>query len=280
MREKPRAGDNGAVDRRHRWRMQETAKTGASLRRMILLTVWVLTYAMRSSVDARDFSPQDIASRFFETVGQGESDAAYAMTSDEFRRSATQARLWTYLESYELTKLRELEWDRTTRTDEGVRLEGIATTTTDDRIALTLRMVEREGAWRLHRIDAKHAGEREIPDTDVLLATIRRDTQVFVGALEAGDMTAFRSIIAATWQSQVSAEQLLDTYQPLIAYLAPLKKATASEPTLVSTPRFDDNGFLVAMAFFRGDQKPALVQAKYHQEGSDWKLVGLTVNAR
>lgn len=260
--------------------MKAAAKTGASLRRTILLTVWVFTYAMGSSLDARDFSPQDIASRFFETVGQGEADAAYAMTSDEFRGSATQARLWTYLESYGLTKLRELEWDRTARTDEGVRLEGTATTTADDRIAITLRMVEREGAWRLHRIDAKPTGEREIPGADVLLAKIHRDTQVFVGALEAGDMTAFRSIIAATWQSQISAEQLLDTYQPLIAYLAPLQKAMASDPTLVSTPRFDNNGFLVAMAFFRGDQKPVLVQAKYHREGSDWKLVGLTVNAR
>lgn len=230
------------------------------------------------------------ADDFFAMVKQGHLQKAYDGLSQGFKNNTSFEKFKMFLESKSLLSVNETSWTSRSFENSSGKIEGSVTTEDGGTVPLKISLVKEAGAWKIHGITTSPVGVPqpqeagppatvvlEMPSNDKLVELTRETTSVFGKAVDTKDMSLFRNYISKLWQNQYSVEQLEEAYSSLYKLGAKWASLDNLSPIFHKPPEQDNNGVIIISGYY--PTKPDLLtfQYKYIPEGTEWKLLGLSV---
>lgn len=228
----------------------------------------------------RSTGPIRVAEQFFADLGAENFQAAYELTSKDFRAHVTQenfaARLGPAFKSYDRTL-----WSL--RRTDGItaKLQGRALRKDGSILPFTLTLLREEGrVWRIASVLSLTLPEEDKPSppSEAEAQSLADDTlNEFRLAILHKDFTSFYTRASDLLKADTKAETILSGYRKLIDAKLGLWDARGPLPVLSQPPRLNELGFLEV----RGTQ--ILPKGKiefsftYTLEQGTWKLRGFEI---
>ena len=123
------------------------------------------------------------------------------------------------------------------------------------------------------------ASSADVPAGGELDSLTGATMESFNTALQSDDFTDFYSQISDTWQNQITADKLQETFAPLVKAKVDLTPKTGSKPTYSPKSALNEDGSLVVNGSYQTAQgKTAQFKLTYVKEDAGWKLLGIRVN--
>jgi hypothetical protein len=259
----------------------------------------------------------DAAEGFFKEVQAHNYDKAYAMLSEDFRRSTSEQEMIAFLKQNGLDTFQSASWGN--RSFEGKRgqLEGSITTASGGAVPLKISFVEAaDGTWQIYSIVKPAAGTKVITDDKTTSATqtqseqksaattqnILSDTKAgnnsspaanqpyidlvrgtirdFAVSINQKSMAQLRNNSAKLFRDQVGLETFDQAFATYMKLGVDFTALDAMQPHFTSEPRIDENGGLHLEGYYETKPKRFYFSLIYTQEEGQWKLVDIHVDIR
>ncbi|MFH2056491.1 MAG: hypothetical protein ABIJ61_11070 [bacterium] len=229
----------------------------------------------------------EVADKFFQAVAANDYEAAYALVSSGFRRSATVEKMRDFLESRGLDEYASANWSSWEITTEQGTLEGTITTTDGSSIPVTVILVKSGEDWRIHYIDAGAAGvsdeesaEITMPEDDALKVLATESVLELAAAINAKDFTDFYNYTAELWQAQSEPQELQGYFQEFVDEGIDMTYIKDMEPVFSEPPAIDEDDVLHLKGYFTSQPSMTYFELDYLYEHPSWRLIGINVEVK
>jgi hypothetical protein len=232
------------------------------------------------------------AEAFFTAVKANDTVAIQSQLSANFKQAVDEARLAGFIKTNGIDRFKSASWGgRSVNTSGGVQtgeLDGSITLDDGGLVPIKIKFIKEGGAWKILSLEKAKAGISEdgksagagIPANDQLVRMVNDTTQVFGRSLRDKSMQGFYGYISQVWQQQISVDALNKIFKPFIDAELDLSGLKGISPVFDTQPALDDNGVLIVKGYYPSKPLRVLFTQKYVLEGSEWKLLGINVNAK
>ncbi|CAN5524462.1 hypothetical protein BH20VER1_BH20VER1_11040 [soil metagenome] len=153
------------------------------------------------------------------------------------------------------------------------------------KVEFRLQYVYEKTAWKLPgiKVDVVPAasGEGKIPSEKEARAMVLDSLLAFNRAVQQKSFVDFhKQKIGSLWRAQITAGQLLDTFETFIEQEADISGIAKLEPTFDKPPAINEDGMLELNGFYKTKPNRVRFQLGYVFEEPEWKLVRVNVQVR
>jgi hypothetical protein len=241
----------------------------------VLIGVTVAVVALVSIVFWATGGITKTADDFFAAARSGDLDAAYALTSQQFREGLSQEDLARFLKASKLDQVADTSWSsRSIQADTGT-VEGSVTTTSGAKIPLTIKLVKEDDAWKIITIDSTLAGlgkdsvmSTDTPPPDEQQRMVLADTRQMIEAIIDDDLPHFLE----RWIKGAENEDFKTGFATLRPYSRAMVALAQKAPEITGVS-MDKKGILSLEGTYRGNGNRAVAQFRYRKIGGEWKIV-------
>ncbi|WP_128892602.1 hypothetical protein [Erythrobacter sp. HKB08] len=215
----------------------------------------------------------DAADEFFAAAGEGDYEAAHALTSKDLQRTLSAEGLQQYLERNGLDEVTDTSWSsRSIENDIGT-VEGSVTTASGAKIPITLSLVKEGEDWRITFIERGRSGvggdsgAPPLPTLEEQQSMIQSDTRQLATAL----MQDNPQIFLDRWLEQATAETLGQGFrdaQPLGQRMLVL----ANETPEMEDAYIDGRGLLTLAGTFENARDKARISFTYLRRNGEARI--------
>jgi hypothetical protein len=125
-----------------------------------------------------------------------------------------------------------------------------------------------------------HGATPKMPGAKELKALAFDSLFAFNQAVQKKDFTQFhQQRLAAEFRKQFPVEKFAAAFQVFVDKGYDISNIAKAEPVFDPAPAFDSDGFLVLKGHYPTRPNKVTFKLTYTQEGSDWKLMGINVQA-
>ena len=125
---------------------------------MVILIVVVLIAAIAAAVFYLTSNVTRAADSFFTLVRNGNTQAAYALTAQEFRAATSESQFAAFLKSSSIADYESATWNSRSISNNTGELEGSLKTKSGGVIPIKLKFVKEGGSWKILSIEKPSAG--------------------------------------------------------------------------------------------------------------------------
>lgn len=249
-----------------------------SVAALIVMLVFYITAGMVDSADA-----------FFTAVKQKDMTTARTYLAEDFKAHTDEKALTEFLANSAILNFKESSWSNREISNGRGELVGTITTETGGVVPIKLSFVKENEAWKIYSIQKPTAGlqtetsstsSSSIPTQAEQMTLVKQSMHDFLISVTAKDMTHFRSTLSKLWQDQFTTEQLNQGFKAIIDEKADWSVLENFTPVLSSDTKIDNNGVLLLTGHYPTQPSQVQFEQKYIYEGTAWKLVGFSVQAK
>jgi hypothetical protein len=230
----------------------------------------------------------EVANEFFIHVKTKHYDDAYAMLSEDFRKSTPENTFKKFLIDNALTEYKSASWtDRSFENNMG-KLEGTISTKSGGSIPLTINFIKGETGWKIYSIYKKPTGimteeksaektaseKPEIPSKEAITAMTQESTLLFANAVKAKDMSGFYAKISKFWQEKTSVDELNKAFKPFMDAGIDFTVLKNLQPIFDKEPTLSEYNELIIEGHYPTTPSVAKFRNIYLKEDGAWKLTG------
>lgn len=228
----------------------------------------------------------DSANAFFTAVQQKDMVKARTYLAEDFKASTDEKALTEFLAKSTLLNFKESSWSNRQITNGRGELDGSITTETGGVVPIKLSFVKENEAWKIYSIQKPTAGLQvenaspSLPAQAEQIALVKQSMHDFLVSVDKKDMEHFRSTVSNLWQQQFTTEKFNQSFKAITDNGANWSALESVEPVLSAEAKMDENGVLLLVGHY--PTKPSQVQfeQKYIYEGTAWKLIGFSIEAK
>ncbi len=230
----------------------------------------------------------EVANEFFIHVKTKHYDDAYAMLSEDFRKSTPEEKFEKFLINNALTEYKSASWtDRSFENNMG-KLEGTIATKTGGSIPLTINFIKGENGWKIYSIykkptgivtdDKSDSGEKkekaQVPSKEDIVTMTQESTLLFANAINAKSMAGFYDNISKFWQGKTSVNELNKAFQPFMDAGIDFTVLKDLQPVFDKEPELSEYNELIIEGHYPTTPSVARFRNIYLNENGKWKLTG------
>lgn len=225
------------------------------------------------------------ADRFFVLIRDGNPKEAYKSTTREFQAQTSEENFLTFLKNSTIGDYESASWTSRSVSGNTGDLEGSIKTRGGGVLPIKVKLVKEMGEWRIHALEKAPAGlvsnvaTPGIPAENELVAMTNASIMLLARAVNSNDFSDLYKSIAQVWQSQITAEALRDAFKTLIDSKVDLTVIEGKTPDFTEKPVIDDSGRLILKGRYATQPSRIAFTLKFVNEGSLWKLLGISVSA-
>jgi hypothetical protein len=228
----------------------------------------------------------DSADAFFTAVQQKDMAKARTYLAEDFKTSTDEKALTEFLAKNTLLNFKESSWSNRQINNGRGELDGSITTETGGVVPIQLSFVKENEAWKIYSIQKPTAGLQSentspsLPTQAEQITLVKQSMHDFLVSVDKKDMEHFRSTVSGLWQQQFTIEKFNQSFKAITDNGANWSVIESVEPVLSAEAKIDENGVLLLAGNY--PTKPSQVQfeQKYIHEGTAWKLVGFSIEAK
>ncbi len=242
----------------------------------IVIVVFLLTSNVTKSAD-----------NFFQSLKEGNWEAAYAQLSEEFKAATSRQEFDSFLKTTTLAEYQEVTWSSRSISGKTAELEGTVTTKDGGTIPLKITFVKEKGRWKILGMEKPAAGlvekevkEKTIPAETELRTMVNTALQDFALAVNRGDFTDFHGTLSELWKSQITPAKLLEIFQQFVDEKVDLTVLSHYEPVFSQPPKISQEGFLEIEGYYATQPSTTYYRLSYIYEHPQWKLAGIHVTLK
>ena len=234
------------------------------------------------------------AERFFAYARSGNGPEAYAMLSQEFKRTTSAQQLEEFLKVSGLNQVEKASWtSRNIRSGQGA-IEGAVTTSAGSAIPLKISFVKEEGQWKILGFRKTQAGiqdassqtgqspiassQASLPPEQEQLSLVKEAMRAFGQSINEKSMTTFHEHISNLWKTQYDVAKLEQAYKSVYSIEGDLVKISKLSPVFSKAAILDEQGVMHITGFFPTKPSQVNFQQRFIREGTKWKLLGFNIN--
>jgi hypothetical protein len=258
---------------------------------LIITAIFYFTAGMVDSADA-----------FFTAVKQKDMTTARTYLAEDFKTHTDEKALTEFLANSAILNFKESSWSNREVNNGRGELEGIITTETGGVVPIKLSFVKENDEWKIYAIQKPTAGlQTETPATSPpatsplavssssaatvptpaeQITLVKQSMHDFLISVGEKDMTHFRSTISSLWQNQFTTEQLNQAFKSITDAQADWSVLDTVAPVLLPDVKIDENGVLLLKGLYSTQPNQVQFEQKYIYEGTAWKLIGFSVQAK
>ncbi len=241
----------------------------------IIAAVFYFTSGMVDSADA-----------FFTAVQQKDMAKARTYLAEDFKASTDEKALTEFLAKSTLLNFKESSWSNRQINNGRGELDGSITTETGGVVPIKMTFVKENEAWKIYAIQKPTAGLQaesaspSLPTQAEQITLVKQSMHDFLVSVDKKDMEHFRSTVSDLWQQQFTIEKFNQSFKAITDNGANWSVIESVEPVLSAEAKIDENGVLLLVGHY--PTKPSQVQfeQKYVYEGTAWKLIGFSIEAK
>ena len=153
------------------------------------------------------------------------------------------------------------------------------------KVKFTLKYIREDKQWKLIGInvaqeEAPAMAKGVMPTESELTTLVHGGVCLLAKAIAKDDFSELYKSISKRWQAQTSREELRKAFGAFVEQKIPLIAVEGKKPQFTASPKFNDQGALVA----EGKYDTEAFQAKFHlefwNEDAQWKLQAINVEAK
>lgn len=156
--------------------------------------------------------------------------------------------------------------------------------TRPNKVTFNLTYVQESSAWKLMGINVQVIpfveNTGKVPSDKELKALALDSLLSFNDALQTNSFKKFYNEIAKLWQKEVTAEKLLQIFQPFIDKEIDISAIAKLTPAFAKPPAVNDDGLLVLQGSYPTRPSTVSFELKYVYEDESWKLAGINVQVK
>lgn len=220
---------------------------------------------------------------FFAAVQNDDIDAAYEMLSEDFQAGTSKAQLQTYLKGNALDNIREVSWGARSIENNMGTLKGTVETQSGGTIPLMMRLVNGANGWKILSIRKESAGfgtgtaDTSLPSRTQQSELVQGTVAAFAESLADRDMTKLYDHASQLWQQQTSPEELGKIFGDFYQYAPGYAGISQLNPVVDDAMVDEQTEVLTIKLHYPVKPSTVYFKNKYIYEGTDWKLLGLTL---
>jgi len=251
--------------------------------KVVLIVLAVIAAIIVIAFSATSGLPK-AADAFFTLIGQGQVEAAYRSTAQEFQAATSPEQFTGFLSASALDQYARGRWTSRSIENKQGKLEGTVTTRTGGEIPLTLEFVKENGEWKLLTLRKSEAGitgpAAPAAPTTPAATELQRMTGEAMGlladAINRRDFNLFHRSVAPIWQKQTTPDELKSAFSAFIERRIDLTPLVSRTPVFTREPSVDGDGVLAVEGRYDVDP-PVKFTVKFFHEQSRWQLMGINV---
>ena len=244
--------------------------------------------------------PLSAAQHFFDLLGAGQTDAAYAAAAFGFQAQRTSPAFAAAARDMGMTDYAGGEWSQPERDGHTATIHVTAHSRAGANIPLIVTLVDESSAWRvfsIHSPPSKATGISEnqfslvgkvpnlndetvkpMPPEAEIKELVRENLVRFNTAIASASFDEFYESVSTKWQDQLTKGQLQRAFQPFIDKKIDISGVSKIDPTFDTAPEVNSEGLLLLTGHY--DTKPygIVFTMRFFYELPEWKLFGLDVN--
>jgi hypothetical protein len=225
----------------------------------------------------------DASSQFLALLGEGKIAEAYTSTAGGFRAQESEASFAKGVKQLGLTDYASVFWhSRQIDNMEGIA-EGTVTTKSGTTTPVAIRLVRDQSKWAV--VGVRYGGvdlttikaAPPVPSETALERLITESLMDLNQAVQTADFTAFHDKLSDDWKKQTTPQALLKAFQGFVDEKIDIGAIKQSHPRVAPPAAVNDNGVLVVAGHYPVQPSRVGFKLKYEDEGSGWKLIGVSV---
>jgi len=119
----------------------------------------------------------------------------------------------------------------------------------------------------------------EIPSDDEQDVLVRTTLMTFNDANMTGNYAVLMAKASSQFQSQITAEKLASSFEGFRTNKLFFESIVTDDYDSQDKPQIDSEGALVLSGVFKNDDMQVKYRLRFVQNGKDWKLLGINVDA-
>lgn len=119
-----------------------------------------------------------------------------------------------------------------------------------------------------------------IPSDKELKKLVLDTLELFNDAVQAKSFKAFHAKLGPAWKKETSPAQLIEIFHEFVDKHIDFSDIEDADPTFDVAPALNADGWLVAKGRYTLERQDVLFEAKYENDQSSWKLVGINVQTK
>jgi len=223
---------------------------------------------------------------FFAAIRSGDTARAYGTLSTAFRADTSDSELAAYLADNRMDRVNETSWSSRSAGNGRGSLVGTLTTTEGESVPVEIDLIDEQGQWKIYAIRKGGGtagvgeGAKGLPGEKRQVALAAESIGVFVDTLAAGDMTGFHEHVSRLWAKQFDVAALDEAYKSFYAIGPNLQVIKTLSPIFDAPATLSEAGVMQIKGYYPTNPSRFHFDLKYIYEGTDWKLMGLSVNLK
>lgn len=267
--------------------------------RFLPLLSLLLAALTLAGCSAKPLTETEAVKRFFEQIGSGKAEEAYASASFGFRAQQTQAVFVQTTRELGLMEIKEIRVSPPDTKGRDAKLGVDIDVQAGKSLHFDVSLIEENGAWRVYALRSAKEGSakkenrfslvgRGAAFTDALSQTVPEERRVkslttetmqrFADAVEQEQFEAFHAEISDAWKTQVTAAQVKRAFQPFIDRGVKLGGLRSLEPVYDGPALINTEGLLVVTGYYPTQPYKVWFSLRFIYELPRWRLFGIDVD--
>lgn len=236
--------------------------------------------------------------KFFDTIAAGDIRNAYNQTSPAFQASTDFEQFFRFLETSGLMAYESGSWPSVSFENNTGQVKGTVDTTDGRVIPLVVHLVKSDAGWQIQRIELEQAGISQntepsnplatpaaeaapgIPDPATLTQMIEEAVVRLGEAINSDQYEPFYRWTAENWQRQIQPADLQNAFRTFKDNNVDITIVRGQTPSFTSDAAIDNDGLLVTEGVYQTTPYGVYFKLTFVNENGQWKLFGISVNAR
>ncbi|MCP4659106.1 MAG: hypothetical protein GY856_27165 [bacterium] len=226
------------------------------------------------------------AETFLGLLAQGKTADAYASASAALQARQDEAAFAAVIERLGLDDYASATWTSRSVENERATIEGSVTTRAGGTIPLTIELVKEGGTWKVFSLQGPQAGAAvepatpgpQVPAEAELKALALRSMLDLNQAIQLREFTTFYGHVSYLWQQQTTPDDLRGTFQAFIDREIDFAVIQEVGAVFDQAPALAPDGVLTLAGHYPTHPARVLFELRYVLEGTDWRLLGVSVS--
>jgi len=241
--------------------------------------------------------PARAAEKFLALVGQGKNVEAYNSADLALQAKMDKDKFGRVVTAMKLINFAAVEWNRKEEHGDEARLEGVLTLKDGKTAPVTLSLIRSEGTWRVSSLhnppeawapgfqpaanavltEPEPADIHKVPSKPGLRYLSTETLLQFNDAIQAKSFDDFyEHFISQEWKKQITANQLVITYQAFIDNKIDISEIENLTPAFDMEPTVDERGYFIVNGSYP-TTPPVIFEITFVYEDDMWKVFHMRV---